>query len=323
MDSLEAIGQDKLGWLQRPRPSTIPRMRISWLVCLACALAACDRGSQNRVGMLVGTREASLARGTLFIASEKLSDSELSAILADPRVSALTELTLHHNALSAAAVRTIAASQKLTALAILDLSFNPLGDEGVTVLASSPVLASLRNLSLAHAGITGEGLHALAHSPHAARIASLDLRFQNIGAAAALLATVPRDKLLLQQTGIDGPTAIILLRTARVKTLELEGNPIRTLAGLDAISASLVSIDLSRCQLADISILTQALAPSLQALELDYNPLGDAGLDALVGAQWLKQIRFLSVMGAKSSPEARQKLRAAWGDRPGLTIDAN
>jgi len=297
--------------------------RLPSALALTVAICGCGGDNRSRAGSLIGIRLSAIERGTLFIASEKLTDAELAEILADPRVPPLTELSLHNNALSAASVRMIAASPKSQALGVLHLGHNPIGDEGVALLAASPAVQSLRLLSLGRVGMTGKGLHALASSPQAARIALFELRFQNLGADAAVLAETPRDELLLQQTGIDGPTAVLLLRTARVKTLELKENPIRSLGGLDAISTPLVSIDLSMCELTDISILTEARAPSLQEMELDYNPLGDRGLHALAQARWLRQIRFLSVMGAKASREARQALRVAWGERPGLTLEEN
>jgi Leucine-rich repeat (LRR) protein len=114
-----------------------------------------------------------------------------------------------------------------------------------------------------------------------------------------------------------------LLRAAEVRTLELSENPIGRLTDLDAIAPAIMNLDLNHCELTDISALAQASAPALEALELDYNPLGDAGVVALAEARWLQQLKSLSVVGTKGSPAARQALRSAWGQRPGLTIDAD
>ncbi len=289
-------------------------------IAVALLSVACGRNSPSRVNFLLGVRQGGIDRGTLMIPSEKLSDAELSAILADPRVPPLTELSLHNNQLTTASVRMIVSSPKLTALKTLDLSNNPLGDEGVTLLANPLALAPVRWLSLAAVGATGSGVRALAASPGIAQIPELHLGFQNIGTAAGLLVS-QRDSLFLQKAGIDGSTAVTLLRTARVKTLVLNENPLGSLVDLDTLSPSIVALDLVSCGLNDLTGLTQATAAGLLTLNVDYNPVGDAGLFALAQASWLGQLKFLSAMGAKSSPGGRQALRSAWGERPGLTIE--
>jgi hypothetical protein len=263
-----------------------------------------------------------MENGVLMIPSERLLDGELAEILADPRVVNLKELNLHNNALTAESARLIADSPKLVGLEILDLSFNPIADEGVATLAGSAQLESVRIFSVARVGASGRTARALAASSQAAGVADLDLRYQQIGPDAALLIG-KRQVLRLTKTGIDGPTAVALLRAAEVQTLELSENAIGSLTDLDAIRAAIMNLDLNHCELSDISALAQATAPGLEALELDYNPLGDAGLGALTTARWLQQLKFLSVVGTKGSPAARQALRSAWGQRPGLTIDAD
>ncbi len=274
----------------------------------------------SRVQSLIVERQGGIERGTLMVASAKLTDAELAELLADPRVTALSDLSLHHNALTSAGIRTAIASPKLTRLANLNLSNNPIGDEGVRALAGSEVLDPILTLSLAGVGATEAGAQALAESDHSAGIAQLDLGFQPIGRAAPLLAT-PRKALLLQKAGIDSQTAVALLQTGQVATLKLKENAIPTLDGLTSVSPALTALDLGSCGLTDLSALATAPAPGLRSLHLDYNPLGDEGLEVLARATWLPTLEFLSAMGAQGGPAGRAALRSAWGERPGLTLE--
>ena len=263
-----------------------------------------------------------MKNGVLMIPSERLLDRELAELLEDRHVVNLRELSLHNNALTVEAVRLIAATPKLRGIEVLDLSFNPIGDDGVDALAQSELLQSVRILSLADVRATGRTARVLASSTHATQMAELDLRYQHIGPDAALLVG-KRKTLRLAKAGIDGPTAVTLLRVAEVRTLDLSENALGTLAGLETMSAAIAHLTLERCELADITALAQAPAPGLEAVELDYNPLDDSGLGRLTQASWFKQLKFLSLMGTKASLPARQAIRTAWGPRPGLTIESD
>jgi hypothetical protein len=291
------------------------------LVGLSCG------GGMDRVDQLLVERLRAVEKGTLMIPSARLTDAELEAVLSDPRVPALQELTLHHNQLTADGVTTITTSPKLAGLSTLDVSNNPVGDEGLSILAVSPVLDPLRVLSLAAVGASAEGVRALTQGAHVDGVAEIDLGFQALGdaGAQALASWPPRDKLLLQKAGIGGPGARALLEQGQAATLKLKENPVGEggLTGLSQISPALVTLDASACGLgpADAAALAGAAAPGLRSLELDHNALGDAGLRALASAPWLGQLQFLSVMGGKASPAARSDLQRAWGQRPGLTIE--
>ena len=284
--------------------------------------SGCGGNERKGVDLLTTVRLDGMKNGVLMIPSERLLDRELAELLEDPRVVNLKELSLHNNALTAESARLIAGVPKLRGVQVLDLSFNPIRDDGVDALAQSELLQSVRILSLAAVAASGRTARVLAASPHAAGIAELDLRYQQIGPDAALLVG-KRTTLRLAKTGIERPAAVALLRAAEVQTLDLSENAVGTLAGLETISATISHLKLDDCHLTDITALAQAPAPGLEALELDYNPLDDAALGLLTQAPWFQQVKFLSLMGTKASPSARQALQTAWGPRPGLTINAD
>ncbi len=292
----------------------VPTPKARALIALALTVLACAGGGVDRVGSLIAERAEGVERGTLMIASERLTDDELARILAHPEMADLADIALHHNALTAAAIPALVASPRIAGVQRLDLSYNPLGDAGVTALAASPVLARLTALSVAGAGATEAGIRALAASPHAARIAELDVGYQVVGAAAADLVQ-PRTVLRLREAGVDGPTAARLLNRAHVATIELSGNPIGSVSG--RLATEITTIDLSGCEITRFD----AAGPGLRALDLDRNPLGEAGIRAIAAAPWLADLQYLSVMGTDASPAARQALRDAWGERPGLTAE--
>lgn len=318
-----------MGAAMARRPSPIhgpgPRRAGGWLLGLLLALAC--GGGMDRVDELLAERKAAIAKGTLMIPSAGLTDGELAAMLADPRVPALADLSLHRNALTSASMTTITASPKLTGLKNLNVSMNPIGDAGIAVLAGSPVLDPVRTLSLASVGATVEGMRTLASSSHVARVAELDVGFQPVGdeGARALAGLGPRDKLLAQQAEIGGEGARALIAGSGAFSLKLEDNPIGQggLVGLSRISPAIGVLDLASCGLGarDLEALAAAPAEGLRSLKLDYNRAGDAGLLALASAPWLGQLEFLSVMGAEASPQARNQLRQAWGQRGGLTLE--
>jgi hypothetical protein len=300
---------------------------FSRMALLVLALGLACGGGMDRTEQLLIERLRGVERGTLMIPSAGLTDSELEAILSDPRVPALQDLSLHNNRLTADGITTLTTSPKLSGLSNLNVSNNPVGDEGVSILAVSPVLDPLRTLSLAAVGASAEGVRALQQGGHVDHVAEIDLGFQALGddGAQVLSTWAPRDKLLLQEAAIGGPGARALLERGQAASLKLKKNPLGEggLAGLSQISPAIVTLDLSACGLgaASAQALARASAPGLRSLSLDYNALGDAGLKALASASWLGQLQFLSVMGAKASPTARSDLRQAWGQRPGLTIE--
>jgi hypothetical protein len=59
----------------------------------------------------------------------------------------------------------------------------------------------------------------------------------------------------------------------------------------------------------------------LQLLRLDENPFGDSGINALGKANWIGDLKKLTVNGSGASVELRKGLREFWGKRGGMTIE--
>ena len=60
---------------------------------------------------------------------------------------------------------------------------------------------------------------------------------------------------------------------------------------------------------------------SWNRLQLDHNPLGNPGIEALGQARWLESLKKLSVNESSSDLTHRQQLRESWGKRGGLKVE--
>lgn len=126
---------------------------------------------------------------------------------------ALTELTLHADALADTTVRELVATPAVAGLRVLRLGGSRLTDAGVRHLAESTHLAELRRLTLSGAHrVTAEGFAALAEAPHLANLTDLDLRSTNVTSddTRALIdaPNLPRlSRLVLNCTPAAGPDA--------------------------------------------------------------------------------------------------------------------
>lgn len=294
---------------------------------LACGGGGGSGGSAGRaarVDGLVGTRARALADGSLVMAGEDIDDALLLAILDDPRVPDLRDVELFDNALTAEGVHTLLTHPKTARPRTLHLGSNPVGDEGLVALAGSDRLASVENLYVGKVGATALGVAALARSPHATSLKLAQLGFEPLGDEGAIaLVGLRTGSLLLDEAGIGGAGARALLAGAAAPALSLNGNPVGPggLSGLPALAPRLVSLSLKKTGLgaADAAALASAPAPALRHLSFSYAPLGDAGVRALLGAPWFAQLVSLDVTGTGASAESYAALRAAWGERKGLS----
>lgn len=279
----------------------------------------------KRIDVLIEKRLPMLQRGDFHLSGEHLTDDELAAVLADPQVPELRFLTLTDNQLTARAVPILLSSAKTRELRWLHLSSNPIGDAGLAALAASERLAHVTFLSLVAIKATCAGLQSLVHSRLSA-IETLQLGWQDLGddGARTLTALPPLKKLDLTRSAISGAGARVLLSSTQAEQLILAENPmgaggLRTLASL---GSRLSSLDLTQTGLSatDMAVLAK-LDVRLQHLVLAQCPLEDEGMRQLARARWLSRLQSLDVMHAKSTPAGRQELRAAWGQRPGLTLE--
>ena len=88
-----------------------------------------------------------------------------------------------------------------------------------------------------------------------------------------------------------------------------------------AYNPRLVVLACSRCNLAgNVSKLTRGDHSGLQLVRLNDNALNDADIDALTKAPWLAGLKALEARNTNTTAAARDRLKVAWGNRPGLRI---
>lgn len=307
-------------------PVTLRRFApLSALLALACA--AGPPPTDWRIEEVVTLRAAGLARGALTMRGEALDDDFVLGLLADPRVQHLTDLGLAENRLGPASVQALLTSSKSEGLRALDLSDNPIGDEGLRALATSPRLATVDTLLLASVGASSAGVTALLAAPLPA-LRQLDLSGNAVAdaGASALVPVVIATRLTVEEAGIGASGARALIGEAHTPRLALAGNPVGTggLAGLAAISPELRELSLVRTRIGagDAAALAALPAPDLAVLDLHGNPLGDEGVRALASAPWFATLTTLDLRETGASGASYTAVRTAWGDRPGLQVDA-
>lgn len=266
-----------------------------------------------------------LADGKLTLINKNLRDSQLAAILTDPRVGALTQLDLQINQLSALGVQRLAKSPRLQTLQSLCLSMNPLRDAGIQALSQAPWLRQLTLLLARSCGGTAAGVRTLATALAGGAIRSLDLGGQEVQAAG--LVELPLTLLALHEAHLDGAAARELIAHGHMKSLTLSRAPLGAgaLVGLPGIAPGLYSLTLDQTELADQDVMALAArpAPALEHLSLQYCSLRDDGVRALARAPWLHQLKTLTLAfkgDALPSQKACDELRGAYGDRPGLSL---
>lgn len=176
-------------------------------------------------------------------------------------------------------------------LVALDLSHNPIGDGGVGALGAQPRMAKLEQLVLRACGLTGAGLGKLVAAPCWQTLRALDLGQSELGVdGAGALVDAPEPahlvSLVLDDCDLDADAARLIAKIpwfAELFALELAKNPIAGSAELLAAIADseLRAIGLRACGIADPSALAPAWGRAC-TLDLRGNPIGDAGLAALV-----------------------------------------
>lgn len=181
----------------------------------------------------------------------------------------IAHLDLSENELRVDGVRTLMRSRRLAALESLVLETCELGGDAITAVALAPCWATLRVLDVSRNPLGVEGLLAFAEAPrpphlHTLRLADADLHAD----AGGILASIEWLPALL---------AFDLSRN------ELGGRAVPVAKRLAAPGAATRKLALSRMGLDAAG--AAALAPlweRLRHLELSDEPIGDAGLAALV-----------------------------------------
>ena len=262
-----------------------------------------------------------------------LNDDAIERWAAQPQAPPrLRELRLGGNRFGARGACALAPSALLAHVEALELSFNPIEDRGLEALCAQPSLR-LRRLWLDGCGLSARSGRALARGAWPGQLQVLSLKRNALGGAGleALLLQGPSllqlERLHLSSNHI-GPRGAQALGQASLPSLvelNLAHNPLHD-EGAAAIAGaplwqSVQRVDLSRCELHALgaSALAQAQAPALVELSLEGCPLGDAGLEALLGASWsqgLEALRLdacgIGAPGAQALAEAAhmERLRA-------------
>jgi antitoxin component YwqK of YwqJK toxin-antitoxin module len=189
----------------------------------------------------------------------------------------------------------------------LDLRSNDIGEQGALALGESAALAHLEQLRLGDNPLGDEGCRALVASPHLARLCVLELS-AGIGNQKPPTAALGRalidapmashlEELYLPGAalGTEGAQALARAPLLRLRQLNLQGNALGD-GGAIALAGS------------------EALT-SLRSLDLSGNGIGDDGALALARSPHLAALEWLQLGRAEVSREAREALRARFGDR--------
>jgi Ran GTPase-activating protein (RanGAP) involved in mRNA processing and transport len=297
---------------------------VAVLLLSSCSLNTASEKSVEEIILAYGV---AAGNGSLSIPQAGLSDAQLAKLLADPRTPNLWSIELSGNAIGEKGLSTLLNSEKTSGLKWLNLSDNRLDDAALQALANSERLRGIEHLLLARNTISGTGAKALASSPHLGHLRVLSLGNQPIGddGAKALASLKGLDSLNLEFAAISGTGASALLQEIEAGTLGLRNNPLhKGVLQISAFSDGLNTLDLRNCGLTPVQIKALGRADigeGLKKLQLDENPFGDAGIQALGGALWIGSLKKLNVKGSGASLEVRKGLREFWGKRGGMTIE--
>jgi uncharacterized protein (TIGR02996 family) len=234
---------------------------------------------------------------SLNLASNGVNDHCVPGLARNSSLSALEELCLYHNHLTAVGVRALAPWPQMRKLTTFNIHSNPLGDEGVEALAQAP-LEAVRDLNLGAVGVGAAGLRALADAP-LPNLADLSLRDNRLGPEGAeALAKAPW--------------------LAHMDSLDLTGGAIgpaglRRLLDADFRPASLWLDDSG---LDDDSVVELARSPVLSRvtfLTLSSNALNPRGGAALAASPYLDHLVRLWLPRGAGAGGQRQALGERFG----------
>jgi uncharacterized protein (TIGR02996 family) len=238
-----------------------------------------------------------------------------AALAAAPRLPALKELRLFWTGMYAEGAVALATSPLLAGLTSLDLHWNNIDAEGAEALTRSPCLSQLTRLDLADNRLGERGALVLADLPQRSQLAHLNLWENRIGGrgAAALVAApylrrLKSLRLGLNQIGDAGAAALAASFDLPALTwLDLYDNGIGD-AGAEALAASPHLTHLTCLELANINAPPAA------------NHIGDAGAIALAASPYLAGLTRLNLDGNPIGSRGQQALLGRFGDPLGQLV---
>ena len=226
-----------------------------------------------------------------------------AALAECPYLTRLDELVPHGGYLEVAGAARVAAADPVPNLRRLSVSFR-VGDDGLAALFGGAAFAGLRKLSLSSAGSDRPygigGVRAVCGSPALSGLTAFDLRLRPMPdltrtlTGATFWPGLEDLDLLRNGLGDDDLVALLKPRTP-LRRLEFQDNEV-TARGA-------------------VRLAEHAAFAGLTVLNLSGNPIGDAGLTALVASPHARNLRSLDVSRCHFGPSAV----AALAESPHLT----
>jgi len=219
------------------------------------------------------------------------SDTELAHWLAAGKLRGTESLICWDGGLTDVGATALAASADADRLMSLDLSWNHVGPSGAGALIESPHLQGMTRLRLYHNDLGVAGATRLAAA--GARLAMLNLCGNALG-----------DR---------GLHALAAGELHALRELALGWNDLGSVAALIAGPwRALVKLNVRANRLgpADAAHLLSGALPELRWLGIDENPLGDAGLAAMLAAPGFRQLEWLNLGGTELDDRAVARFAA-------------
>ncbi len=208
-----------------------------------------------------GADWSELGKGGVCFETLDLSENQITAAslqsLVASEVRGAKELFLDGHALGIEGVRALAGWKGLSETQFLGLDHGVMGDEGACALGGSPYLGSVRFLRIHGSDVSGKGLRALLGGLDLSRIEGLTLGENPVGKELGAI---------LAEVG-----SLPKLQELWIPSVGLDGASLRAMKG--------VSLG------------------GLRRLGLSGNPLGDEGIEVLLGMPWLEGVEELVLQG--------------------------
>ncbi|HEY5933508.1 MAG TPA: hypothetical protein VIU61_02665, partial [Kofleriaceae bacterium] len=193
-----------------------------------------------------------------------------------------------------------------------------LTDAGATALADARDGDRLESLDLSWNHIGPAGAHAVIESPHLQRVTRLRLYHNEVGATGAsrIAAAGARLAMLNLCGNALGDRGLAGLAAGDLHALDELALGWNDLASVQPIvtgpwrSLAKLNVRANHLGPADAALLLSGALPALRWLGIDENPLGDAGLAAMLAAPGFHQLEWLNLGGTELDDRAASRFAA-------------